>query len=172
MKSKFIITTLALALLASTAPSQAQDAPAPPSISVLTAQKKAIAEDLNVTGSFAAGEMYLVSPLVEGLSVTEFLAEEGDMVKKGQVLARLDSSAIDIQIMQAQANLARNDLAVDQTQNQILQAQIGVDKSDNDLERNWQSLLSDATPGPPSRPGDALGHERLSQCDSPTGGNS
>ncbi len=111
------------------------DAPAPPTISVLTAQRKPIAEDLNVTGSFAAGELVLVSPEIEGLSVTEFLAEEGDTVKKGQVLARLNSATIDIQIQQSKATLARNDLAIDQAKNQIQQAQINRDKADADLER-------------------------------------
>ena len=126
--------TVALALLAA-APLALADAPAPPTISVLTAQKKPIAEELNVTGSFAAGEMVLVTPEIEGLSVTDFSAEEGDTVTKGQVLAHLNASAIDIQIQQTKASLARNDLAISQAKNQIEQAQINRDKADADLER-------------------------------------
>lgn len=108
---------------------------APPSISVLTAQKKPITEDLTVTGSFAAGELVLVSPEIEGLAVTEFLVEEGDTVKKGQVLARLNSASIDIQVMQTKATLARNDFALDQAKNSIQQAQINRDLAAADLER-------------------------------------
>ena len=95
---------------------------AAPSISVLVAQKGKIAENLNVTGSFAAGELVLVTPEVEGFAVTDLLAEEGDTVKKGQVLARLSSLQVEIQIAQTKASLARNDAAVAQAQNQIEQS--------------------------------------------------
>jgi HlyD family secretion protein len=124
-------------LLASSALTQAAEtkAAAPPSISVLTAEKKTIAEDLTVTGSFAAGELVLVSPEIEGLAVTEFLAEEGDAVKKGQVLTRLNSASIDIQVSQTKATLARNDYALDQAKNSIQQAQINRDLAAADLER-------------------------------------
>ena len=129
------VSALVLAAFLGTTSFALADAPAPPTISVLTAEKKPIAEDLNVTGSFAAGEAVLVSPEIEGLSITEFMAEEGDTVKKGQVLARLNSASIDIQIQQTTASLARNDLSVDQAKNQIEQAQINLDKADADLER-------------------------------------
>jgi HlyD family secretion protein len=101
----------------------------------LTAEKKPIAEDLTVTGSFAAGELVLVSPEIEGLSVTEFLVEEGDTVKKGQFLARLNSASIDIQITQTKASLTRNNLALDQAKNAIQQAQINRDHAAADLTR-------------------------------------
>jgi HlyD family secretion protein len=106
-----------------------------PSISVLVAEKGKIAETLNVTGSFAAGELVLVTPQVEGLSVTDILAEEGDTVTKGQVLARLSSLEVDIQVAQSKANLARNDAAVAQALNQIEQAQITEERSKADLAR-------------------------------------
>jgi HlyD family secretion protein len=109
--------------------------PPPPSISVLVAVKKPIAEYLTVTGSFAAGELVLVAPEVEGLMVTEFMAEEGDTVVKGQVLARLSDSQNDIQIAQTKANLARNDAAIEQAKNQIMQAKISADRAISDLNR-------------------------------------
>lgn len=108
---------------------------AAPSISVLVAQKGKIAENLNVTGSFAAGELVLVTPEVEGFAVTDLLAEEGDTVKKGQVLARLSSLQVEIQIAQTKASLARNDAAVAQAQNQIEQAQITEERARADLAR-------------------------------------
>ncbi len=106
-----------------------------PSISVLIAQKGKIAENLNVTGSFAAGELVLVTPEVEGLAVTEILSEEGDTVKKGQVLARLSPLQIDIQVAQTKASLARNDAALAQAQNQIEQMQISEERAKADLAR-------------------------------------
>jgi HlyD family secretion protein len=125
----------ALAQEAQTASTQPAAVPNKPSISVLIAQKRAIAEKLTVTGSFAAGELVLVTPEVEGLAVTEIMAEEGDTVKKGQVLARLNSLQVDIQIAQTRASIARNDAAVAQAQNQIQQAQINEDRAKSDLAR-------------------------------------
>jgi len=137
MKTLAIVALFGAHLLGTSALTQAaENKPvAPPSISVLTAEKKPIAEDLTVTGSFAAGELVLVSPEIEGLAVTEFLAEEGDTVKKGQVLARLNSASIDIQITQTKASLARNDFALDQAKNAIQQAQINTDHAAADLDR-------------------------------------
>ncbi len=137
MNKLAIVALVGVQLLGTSALTQAADskAVAPPSISVLTAEKKPIAEDLTVTGSFAAGELVLVSPEIDGLAVTEFLVEEGDTVKKGQVLARLNSASIDIQITQNKATLARNNFAQDQAKNAIDQAQINRDHADADLER-------------------------------------
>lgn len=142
-KMKSTCSVLAIAIVAShmSFAAFAEDAPkveappAPPSISVMIAEKKPIAEDLVVTGSFAAGELVLVTPEIEGLAITEFLAEEGDQVKKGQVLARLSSSSTDISIAQTQASLAANDAALAQNKNQIKQAQISADRAESDLNR-------------------------------------
>jgi HlyD family secretion protein len=113
----------------------AAETPAPPSISVMIAEKKPIAEDITVTGSFAAGELVLVSPEVDGLAVTEILAEEGDTVTKGQVLARLSDSQVNISILQTQATMARNEATLAQAKNSIEQAQINVNKAKDDLNR-------------------------------------
>ena len=130
------ISALVLAAFFGRTEASFADTPAPPTISVLTAQIKPIAEDLNVTGSFAAGEMVLVLPQIEGLAITDFSAEIGDTVKKDQVLAHLNSQTIDLQIQQSKATLARNKLSIDQAKNQIVQAQISRDKADADLQRS------------------------------------
>ena len=139
MRVHSIVLILSATLLAGTALAETKDAaappPAPPSISVMVAQKKPIAEDLVVTGSFAAGELVLVTPEIEGLAITDYSAEEGDTVKKGQVLAHLSASSVDISIQQTKAQLAGNDAAVDQNNNQIQQAQITVDRAQADLNR-------------------------------------
>lgn len=108
---------------------------AAPSVSVLVAERKAIAATLTVTGSFAAGELVLVSPEVEGLAVTEFLVEEGDEVKKGQVLARLSSAQVDIDILKSKAALASKQAAIARAKNQIEQARITEQRSAADLNR-------------------------------------
>lgn len=108
---------------------------AAPTVSVLLAEKKPIAATLTVTGSFAAGEMVLVSPEVEGLAVQEFLVEEGDEVKKGQVLARLSSAQVDIDVLKMQATIASKEAAVARAKSQIDQALITEQRSAADLNR-------------------------------------
>jgi HlyD family secretion protein len=140
MRTMFLTTLMTAQLLASAA--FAQDAAAPvaaangaPSISVIVAQKKQIAQDMVVTGSFAAGANVLVSALVSGFAVVEILAEEGDVVKAGQVLARLDANDVDIQLIQNSASLASNDAELAQAKNKIEQAKISKDRSLSDLNR-------------------------------------
>ncbi len=106
-----------------------------PVVTVFLAQKKPIAANLIVTGSFAAGELVLVTPQVEGLAITDILAEEGDIVKKDQILAKLSASSIDIKILQTQANIAKNEVAIKQANNQIEQAKINNDRAQSDLNR-------------------------------------
>jgi HlyD family secretion protein len=142
MRKVLISTWLAAQLMAGTALAQSAEGAATPavannapSISVMVAEKKRIAEELVVTGSFAAGANVLIVPLVSGNAVMEILAEEGDTVKEGQVLARLDSAEVDIQLLQNTASLARNDASILQARNQIEQAKITKDQALADLNR-------------------------------------
>lgn len=141
MRKVFVTVVLAGYLLASAAHAQEAAAPATPvtngapTISVIVAQKKQIAQDLVVTGSFAAGANVLVSPLVSGYPVIEILAEEGDTVKAGQLLARLDANDVDIQLLQNSAALASNDAELAQAKNKIQQAKINKDRALSDLNR-------------------------------------
>ncbi len=140
MRKVFGTSLLAGYLLASAAYAQEATAPAAvtnnaPTISVIVAQKKQIAQDLVVTGSFAAGANVLVSPLVSGYPVIEILAEEGDTVTAGQLLARLDANDVDIQLLQNSASLASNDAELAQSKNKIEQAKINKDRALSDLNR-------------------------------------
>lgn len=78
-------------------------------------------ETAAVSGSLVPREEILVSPEVEGLRVLELLADEGDKVKKGQILARLVAEQLDAQLAQNDANLARSDAAIAQAESQIVQ---------------------------------------------------
>jgi HlyD family secretion protein len=132
---KVLVTGLLAAQLL-LGPAVAQDAAdGAPTISVMMAAKKKIAEELVVTGSFAAGANVNVAPLVSGYAVTAILAEEGDEVKAGQVLAKLDDSDVEILIIQNEASLARNDAQIAQAKNQIEQAKISKDSALSDLNR-------------------------------------
>ena len=59
-----------------------------PAVTVMEAKKISFVDNVLVTGSLVPREEVLVGPEIDGYRLTELLAEEGDQVKKGQVLAQ------------------------------------------------------------------------------------
>lgn len=108
---------------------------AAPAITVSKVTTNDFVETAAVSGSLIPREEILVSPEIEGLRVLELLADEGDHVTKGQVLARLVSEQIDAQIAQNQANLARSNAAIAQAESQIVQAEAQAKEAAAQLER-------------------------------------
>ena len=108
---------------------------AAPAITVSKVTTNNFIETAAVSGSLIPREEILVSPEIEGLRVLELLADEGDHVKKGQVLARLVSEQIDAQLAQNQANLARSNAAIAQAESQIVQADAQAKEAAAQLER-------------------------------------
>jgi RND family efflux transporter MFP subunit len=106
-----------------------------PAITVSKVTTNDFVETAVVSGSLIPREEILVSPEIEGLRVLELLADEGDRVKKGQVLARLVSEQIDAQLAQNQANLARSNAAIAQAESQIAQAEAQAKEAAAQLER-------------------------------------
>jgi len=92
-------------------------------------------ETVLATGSLVAREEILVGPEVEGLRVTEVLADEGQRVTKGDVLARLVADTLDAQLAQSEAALARASAAIAQANSAIVQAEARVVESRNAFER-------------------------------------
>jgi multidrug efflux pump subunit AcrA (membrane-fusion protein) len=76
-------------------------------------------ETVLVTGSHIPREEILVGPEIEALRVLEVLVDEGERVKKGQVLARLVSDTLEAQLAQNDASLARSTAAIAQAQSII-----------------------------------------------------
>ena len=115
---------LALAVLPLTARAQAlAAAPRPPSVTVVAAGRGSIAETAVLTGTLVAKEEVLVSPEIDQLAITELLAEEGDRVEAGQVLARLSRSTLEATIAQNTAQIARAEAAVAQARSSIQESQ-------------------------------------------------
>jgi multidrug efflux pump subunit AcrA (membrane-fusion protein) len=108
---------------------------AAPAITVSKVTTNDFVETAAVSGSLIPREEILVSPEIEGLRVLELLADEGDHVTKGQVLARLVSEQIDAQLAQNQANLARSNAAIAQAESQIVQAEAQAKEAAAQLER-------------------------------------
>jgi RND family efflux transporter MFP subunit len=95
-----------------------------------------IAETLLVTGSLLPREEIEVGPEIEGYRVVEILAEVGDAVAKGQVLARLSREVLETQLAQntasaakARAAIAQQRATVDQTLAQETEASAAVDRA-------------------------------------------
>jgi RND family efflux transporter MFP subunit len=92
-------------------------------------------ETVLATGSLVAREEILVGPEVEGLRITEVLADEGMRVRKGDVLARLVADTLDAQLAQNDAALARAAAAIAQARSTIVQAEARVVETANAFDR-------------------------------------
>lgn len=129
--------TVALALPAAAQQAQptAAQAGAGPSITVTTAKTSEIVQSVVVSGSMIARDEVLVSPEVDGLAIVEILAEEGDRVKAGQVLAKLSRVTLEVQKAQLDAQIARAEAAISQAKAQIAEAQANREQAANAFER-------------------------------------
>ncbi len=114
--------------------------PRPPSVSVVTATTGPIAETAVLTGTLVPREEVLVSPQIEGLAITEILAEEGDSVTAGQVLARLSRDVLTATIAQNAAQISRADAAVAQASSFIQETQATRQQADLALARTRELL--------------------------------
>src|SRR5437016_11712241 len=85
-----------------------------------------IVDSVGATGTLQAVTTVQVGSQVSG-NIAYLGADFNSIVKKGQVLARLDSSLFEAQLQQARANLA--------------QAQANVAKAQGDLERTKAQLV-------------------------------
>jgi RND family efflux transporter MFP subunit len=95
----------------------------PPAVTVIEAKRISFVDNVLVTGSLVPREEVLVGPEIDGYRLTELLAEEGDTVKKGQVLARLSREILEAQLAQNSASLAKTEAASEQVRNQIVESE-------------------------------------------------
>ncbi|MEZ5898352.1 MAG: efflux RND transporter periplasmic adaptor subunit [Hyphomicrobiaceae bacterium] len=118
------------------APEPEQDAAArAPAISVVRVSNADFVETVMVSGSLVPREETLVSPEIEGFRVVDLLADAGDEVKKGQVLARLVSDQLDAQLAQNDANLAGADASIARARSQITEAEARAKEAQAQLDR-------------------------------------
>ena len=92
----------------------ASNATPPPAVtvSVTTAKMKRVDDAVSVTGSVSAWDPLSVGAETAGMRITEVTVEEGDTVRRGQVLATLNSSVLKAQLVQAKARLASAEAGV------------------------------------------------------------
>ena len=107
----------------------------PPVISVVTVKTADFTETIVVTGTIVPRDEILVAPEVEGVRVLELAVDEGDMVKAGQVLARLSHETLDAQLAQNTANMARAKASMAQAHSNIVQADARLVEARNNFDR-------------------------------------
>jgi HlyD family secretion protein len=102
---RFVLPLLA-AMIA--APVFAQDAPTQvyPSITVSTVSTQKLRDIIVASGLVGPVDQVSVVPMVQGQQVAELLADVGETVKAGQVIARLSSSAFSLQKTELESALA------------------------------------------------------------------
>jgi membrane fusion protein, multidrug efflux system len=91
----------------SAAGAPAKKGPPPPPVTVATVVEQDMPIMLSAAGSIEAIASVAVKPRVDG-QIIEVGFQEGDMVKEGQILFRLDERLVKAQIQQAEANIARD----------------------------------------------------------------
>jgi HlyD family secretion protein len=100
-----------------------------PTVTVARAVRGEIAEEVHVSGTLVPREEVMVSPEVEAMAVTEILVEEGDRVEKGQVLARLSRSLVEVERAQAEANIAQARAQIAETKASVFESQQALDRA-------------------------------------------
>jgi HlyD family secretion protein len=108
---------------------------APPAIRVVVAERRELVETLSVNGTIVAREEAAVGTDLNGLTVVALNADEGDVVKKGDVLAVLDRSMLDTQLAQIEASRAQAEATIAQMRAQIGDAEVGVRQAREALDR-------------------------------------
>ncbi|MBB3235145.1 efflux RND transporter periplasmic adaptor subunit [Phyllobacterium endophyticum] len=143
-KSKKILVSLALALGLSSSMSTGvradETSPAlqqakPPVINVTPAVSDEMVATLTVTGTIVPRQEVAVGTDVAGLLVLELNSDQGDVVKEGDILARLDKSSLQIQLAQIEAQRAQADASIAQSEAQIVDAEIAVRQAQEALDR-------------------------------------
>lgn len=136
MRRASLLLSVVLASLGPVAPVvQAETAPdetakpALPAITVSTVGKRVLRDRVIATGLIAPVEQVSVSPLVEGQPIESLLADVGDSVAAGQVLARLSRSTLDLQESQLAASLASARAVIAQAEAQMIEAQSSADEA-------------------------------------------
>lgn len=115
-------------------PPQAAAANAP-AVTVVAATPRMLEETIEVTGTITAKEQILVAPEISNQRILKVHVEEGDRVRKGQVLAKLVSVNLEAQIAQNKAAVQRASAAIAQARSSIEQAKAAADEAEAALVR-------------------------------------
>jgi HlyD family secretion protein len=109
-----------------------------PAITVSTVSLRVLRDRVVGSGLVTPVEQVLVQPLIEGQPIETLEVEVGDIVTKGQVLARLSRSTLKLQQSQLAASRASALAAIAQTEAQLLDAKSASDEATRTNQRTQQ----------------------------------
>ncbi len=122
-------------VVASASAADAPVAPQPPVVTVAPAERRAFVERIFVSGTLIPRDEAQVAARIDGLTIVELDAEDGDWVKAGQVLARLDRSQLDALVVGNDAAIKRADAAIAQAKTVIAQGEAQAQQAASDFDR-------------------------------------
>ena len=117
-----------------------------PAITVSEVQPLRLVDRIVASGLIAAVEEVQVAPLIEGQPVDALLADVGDLVVEGQVLAILSKSTLDLQKAEAVASLAAANSTIAQAQAQLLEAETAGAEAQRVVDRTTKLRDSGTAP--------------------------
>lgn len=108
----------------------------PPAVSVVTARSGILIDRIRVVGTLVAREESIAKVDLDDIRIVAVEAEAGDIVRRGDVLARLDPTLITIEQGANAARLARADAVIAQVESQIDDAELAHAQAGADMERS------------------------------------
>jgi len=149
-----VIATLAVVLLAGTSLGVIRFMAAglekvPPDHAALTVtvgpvENRRMAETLQVNGSLVPWEDLAIGTESSGLAITKILADEGDHVAAGQLLAKLDDSVILAQLKENEAQIEHARATIGQQDAAIAEAEANVKSASHDLLRAQELIKTNS----------------------------
>jgi len=150
MAIRTLLPALVLTGLIAASSTHAQETePAPragmaPSIVTVTAKRAHVVDRVLANGLISAVEEVFVQPQVEGLAVDALLADVGDRVEAGQVLARLSSDQLLLQKSQLKATRAKAEAGIAQLEAQLAEVQASAAEIEK-AHKRAQELVRNGT---------------------------
>ncbi|WP_035024723.1 efflux RND transporter periplasmic adaptor subunit [Gemmobacter nectariphilus] len=124
-----------LAETATAATPEAAPAPVLPAITVSPVKVAQLSDRIFAGGLVQALETVQVAPLIEGQPIQELLAEIGDKVAEGQVLARLSKTTLELSRSQLRASVAAARATVAQAEAQVVEAEAAAAEAQRVADR-------------------------------------
>jgi HlyD family secretion protein len=106
-----------------------------PAISVSAIGNRVVQDRAIVTGLIGPVETVLVAPLIEGQPIEQLLADVGDVVKEGQVLAILSKTTLEFQKSQIAASRASAMATISQAEAQLMDARSAAAEAERVRDR-------------------------------------
>ncbi len=104
-------------------------------LSIATVSKGEFNEFIRITGQVQPKTTVLLSPLESGI-VTEFVVEEGAMVKKGDVILKLNNTGLNLDILNVEASLAEKE-------NFLRNTRVTMEQEKLNLKQEMATILYD-----------------------------